>query len=91
MTDVFKATYKDQYVQSTYIKAGTFTFQAHVLFQSDSPDGKYSISFTDEDDEVYNVNLNWQIEPNVWCEVVQTIELERPMVEFSNGFNTIGR
>ena len=83
MTDVFKATYKDQYVQSTYIKAGTFTFQAHVLFQSDSPDGKYSISFTDEDDEVYNVNLNWQIEPNVWCEVVQTIELERPMVEFS--------
>ena len=83
MTDVFKATYKDQYVQSTYIKAGTFTFQAHVLFQSDSTDGKYSISFTDEDGEVYNVNLNWQIEPNVWCEVVQTIELERPMVEFS--------
>lgn len=83
MTDVFKATYKDQYVQSTYIKAGTFTFQALVMFQSDSPDGKYSISFTDEDGEVYNVNLNWQIEPNVWCEVVQTIELERPMVEFS--------
>lgn len=83
MTDVFKATYKDQYVQSTYIKAGTFTFQALVMFQSDSSDGKYSISFTDEDGEVYNVNLNWQIEPNVWCEVVQTIELERPMVEFS--------
>lgn len=83
MTDVFKATYKDQYVQSTYIKAGTFTFQARVMFHSDSPDGKYSISFTDEDGEVHNVNLNWQIEPNVWCEVVQTIELERPMVEFS--------
>ena len=83
MTVVFIATYKDQYVQSTYIKTGTFTFQAHVLFQSDSTDGKYSISFTDEDGEVYNVNLNWQIEPNVWCEVVQTIELERPMVEFS--------
>lgn len=83
MTDVFKATYKDQYVQSTYIKAGTFTFQARVMFRSDSPDGKYSISFTDEDGGVHNVNLNWQIEPNVWCEVVQTIELERPMVEFS--------
>ena len=83
MTDVFKATYKDQYVQSTYIKAGTFTFQARVMFQSDSPDGKYSISFTDEDGGVHVVNLNWQIEPNVWCEVVQTIELERPMVEFS--------
>jgi len=83
MTDVFKATYKDQYVQSTYIKAGTFTFQARVMFQSDSPDGKYSISFTDEEGEVHVVNLNWQIEPNVWCEVVQTIELERPMVEFS--------
>ena len=83
MTDVFKATYKDQYVQSTYIKAGTFTFQARVMFQSDSPDGKYSISFTDEDGGVHVVNLNWQIEPNIWCEVVQTIELERPMVEFS--------
>lgn len=83
MTDVFKATYKDQYVQSTYIKAGTFTFQARVMFRSDSPDGKYSISFTDEDGGVHVVNLNWQIEPNVWCEVVQTIELERPMVEFS--------
>lgn len=83
MTDVFKATYKDQYVQSTYIKAGTFTFQARVMFQSDSPDGKYSISFTDEDGGVHNVNLNWQIEPNIWCEVVQTVELERPMVEFS--------
>ncbi len=83
MTDVFKATYKDQYVQSTYIKAGTFTFQARIMFQSDSPDGKYSISFTDEDGGVHVVNLNWQIEPNIWCEVVQTIELERPMVEFS--------
>lgn len=83
MTDVFKATYKNQYVQSTYIKAGTFTFQARVMFQSASPDGKYSISFTDEDGGVHVVNLNWQIEPNVWCEVVQTIELERPMVEFS--------
>lgn len=83
MTNVFKATYKDQYVQSTYIKAGTFTFQARVMFQSDSPDGKYSISFTDEDGGVHVVNLNWQIEPNVWCEVVQTIEIERPMVEFS--------
>lgn len=83
MTDVFKATYKDQYVQSTYIKAGTFTFQARVMFLSDSPDGKYSISFTDEDGGVHNINLNWQIEPNIWCEVVQTIELKRPMVEFS--------
>ncbi|MDD4778850.1 MAG: Ig-like domain-containing protein [Fermentimonas sp.] len=79
----FKATYKDQYKQAINMKPGIYTFQALVMFQSNSPDGKYSISFTDEAGQIYVVNLNWQIEPNMWCEVTQQIELEKTMYEFS--------
>ena len=83
MKHAFKATYKDQYTQDIHLNPGTYTFQALVLFQTSLDRGRYSISFTDQDDVVYNINLNWQIEPNIWCEVSQTIELEKTMVKFS--------
>lgn len=79
----FKTTYKDQYKQATNIKPGTYMFQAKVYFESTSPTGKYSISLKDEQGIVYNINLNWQVEPNKWCEVSQQIEIEKKIVEFS--------
>ena len=83
MTNVFKATYIDQYTQTVNLQPGIYTFQALVYFHSDSNDGKYSISFTDAEGEIFNINLNWQIEPNTWCMVTQTFELEKTMVLFS--------
>lgn len=79
----FKATYKDQHKQITNIKPGVYMFQAHVYFESTSPSGKYSISLKDEFGVVYNINMNWQIEPNKWCEVSQQIQIEKKIVEFS--------
>ena len=79
----FKTTYKDQYKQATNIKPGTYMFQARVYFESTSSAGKYSISLKDEQGIVYNINLNWQVEPNKWCEVSQQIEIEKKIVEFS--------
>lgn len=83
MTNVFKATYIDQYTQTVNLQPGIYTFQALVYFHSDSNDGKYSISFTDAEGEIFNINLNWQVEPNTWCMVTQTFELEKTMVLFS--------
>ena len=79
----FKTTYKDQYKQATNIKPGTYMFQAKVYFESTSPTGKYSISLKDEQGVVYNINLNWQVEPNKWCDISQQIEIEKKIVEFS--------
>jgi hypothetical protein len=83
MTNVFKATYIDQYTQTVNLQPGIYTFQALVYFHSDSNDGKYSISFTDAEGGIFNINLNWQVEPNTWCMVTQTFELEKTMVLFS--------
>lgn len=79
----FKATYIDQYTQTVNLQPGIYTFQALVYFHSDSSDGKYSISFTDAEGGIFNINLNWQVEPNTWCMVTQTFELEKTMILFS--------